>query len=67
MLTKFTLQEDIHTIMSPKARTMKKMCYTPEAEHLPSICKVLGSTPAKQTEKERSGRKGMGRREESTI
>lgn len=67
MLTKFTLQEDIHTIMSPMARTMKKMCYTPVVEHLPTICKVLGSTTAKQKEKERSGREGMGRREESTI
>ena len=67
MLTKFTLQEDIHTIMSPVARTMKKMCYTPVVEHFPTICKVLGSTTAKQKEKKRSGREGMGRREDSTI
>lgn len=54
MLTKLTLQEDIHTIMSPMARTVKKMCYTPVVEHLPTICKVLGSTPAKQKGKERN-------------
>lgn len=59
MLTKFTLQEDIHTIMSPMARTMKKMSYTPVVEHLPTICKVLGSTPAKQKKRKKwKGRDG---------
>lgn len=54
MLTKLTLQEDIHTTMSPMARTMKKICYTPVVEHLSTICKVLGSIPVKQKEKERN-------------
>lgn len=46
--------------MAPMAMTMNKMCYSPVVEHLPTICEVLGSIPAKQREKKEKKKKDRG-------